>query len=355
MNTYNNNNSLCWCIPSKGFQTTKNKIIQKEVYNFGFNSYNFYNSYQLSRFKISNNNIIAIGTCNGNLKIMDDINTYIESSNNNINNNYYSQTILPKLVFNKLHYGSIFDLNFTPNNAILGTSSNDRTINIINIQKWLQKYCCNYYDNIPIKIDHTFETEHSTKCLDFVNNFSMLTAENNVLKLYDLTKSQIISEYCQHTKTVTCIRSDLNIYFSGSKDRKLIIWSINDKKPLKIIDTYPAKIKCMDVIKYPCDYNIICGYNDSALICYSLAKECVLWQSVVHKSSIQSVNISKDGKLCLSSSIDGIISVNNTENGELICILNDINGNIHSEWNPNYSYFMSTDKEGNIKSWQYTI
>lgn len=134
-----------------------------------------------------------------------------------------------------------------------------------------------------------------------------------------------------------------------------MVWDPKQETPTKVISRYPSRVNDIKLIKHPSDYYVIAGYEDSAIICYSLARGCIVWQCVTHKTSCNSLSISTDNKLCIAASIGGQMTINNCKTGELLSHLYEKQGNVTVDWNPKQAMFAGVTHKGILKLWNCNI
>lgn len=345
----NEKRHISWCLPKEEFETSTKQIEEIGLEGYGFKREHFYDAHELIRsiaFDPSGS-CLCIGSGKGQLEIFDTMNEEINKE----------ETLFPKFVGHQYHQKSILDIAYSLDGGCIATSSNDKTVQLIDIRNLSCKYRASYYHNIEIKPQHILQNENSIKCLHFPSCLQLLTGESGQcnMKIWDLTKHKVSACWSEHTNSITAIQSNDDIIVSGGIDKKIVVWDPKQESPVKIIKRYPSRVNDIKLIKYPSDYYVIAAYEDSAIICYSLAKGNIVWQCVTHQTSCNKLSLSTDDKLIAASSIGGQITINTAQTGKLLSSLYEKQGNVTIEWNPKQAMFANATHKGHINLWHCNL
>jgi WD40 repeat protein/class 3 adenylate cyclase len=141
--------------------------------------------------------------------------------------------------------------------------------------------------------------------------------------LYDPTQERIIRKYEEHKERILNIRlsSMKDKFLTASKDRKIILWDLNNTKPLMVIPGHKGAVT--DCAFTPDDRFAVSSSEDKTAKLWRLDNQrnkgfydITVTQDGVYNSRV--CRFSKDGRLFLSGDSQGNISIWDTSSGHLL-------------------------------------
>jgi WD40 repeat protein len=152
-----------------------------------------------------------------------------------------------------------------------------------------------------------------------------------------------------HTDAVLAIAisPDSTTLVSGSADKTIRIWNLQTGEPLYTINQHLAAVNTLAITAD--NQTLISGSTDSTIKFWNLHTGELRYTWYQHSTAISAIAIHPDGKIIASSSQDGIIKLWNLETGEL---LETISGFSPLAFSPDGKILISGGKAGTLKIWR---
>lgn len=202
-------------------------------------------------------------------------------------------------------------------------------------------------------------------------NIKFITcATDGSLKMWDNQMNDVcLLDQHIHTRSVTCIESFSNTFFTGSQDLSLKVWELNYPNDfhktysLELIDElkgHKEAITCLQISRDSPDVILIfSGSRDKTIKIWKkiddLQYQCIQTLKS-HKSTVTSLKISTRANCLISGSVDKTIKIWNKQEDKFMCIqtLSNHSGTITSFVVDPYNWiFYSTALDGKIIGWKY--
>lgn len=201
--------------------------------------------------------------------------------------------------------------------------------------------------------------EHSDRvnCLAISYDGKMLVSGSAdlTIKLWDLEKRKLIQtfgdRFTRHLREVlsVAISPDGKILISSSADKTVKFWDIYSGKELYTFTDYKAEILSIAINYNNKVFSSIAGNN---LKIRNINNGKII-ASIFLKSDILSQSFSPDGKILVTASCDGTISLWNVDTGELIHTLTGHIDKVTSvDFSSNDKTIVSGSWDGTIKLWR---
>lgn len=204
--------------------------------------------------------------------------------------------------------------------------------------------------------------------------------------------SYLIHTFKKHSEPINSvdIHPEKKLLVTGSKDRKIIVWDIQTKKELLIIDDNNAEIQSVafspdgkyllgsvrNIIKvwtvggeyinsmkghatavWSIDFNttgdkMVTGSFDRSFRLWNFSDLTEIFEYKGHSKSVLSIAFHPNGKIIASASLDETIRLWSIEQNQMIATLKGHSGNIYSiDFSPSGKYLLSASLDNTIKLW----
>ena len=292
----------------------------------------------------SNGKILSLGTNSKSLKLYDfsPINDKFLYRNNSSQNDFISL----KLLFEKHnhHAGSIYCLDFSPNDKLIATGSNDKTIKIFVVPDFNE----NMNEVLELAILDQKGTIRSVLFPPTDNNFIFSGGSNdNNINMWDTESGKKINSLIGHKECINSLKfsvdenSDVKLLGSCGNDNIICFHDYRTNNPVKKIE-----------IKNHGEINDISFTNDGYIVLYSTIKETVVREIKASEKEIRAVNISKDGKFLMIASFDKKISIFDINDDlKLVKYLEHDDRAVNCKWHPDKPIISSSSADNTVRIW----
>jgi len=142
---------------------------------------------------------------------------------------------------------------------------------------------------------------------------------DGTLRVWDLDAREVVrTSQRAHSGPVRCIGADWSTRraLSSSKDKKVILWSIDSGEPLRVLNGHAAAVLCV-AAAWTSD-RAVSGGLDGTLHLWDLAKAVTLMTMTGHQGAIWCVDMEWTSRLALTGSADQDVRLWNLESGACI-------------------------------------
>ena len=211
---------------------------------------------------------------------------------------------------------------------IIATGGLDKTVRIWNLKK-----------NECIKILNGHQD--CVTGLTFLKEDNLISSsDDHSLRLWCLTNFVGIKKYSEHTDSVSCVttfkgdNSQLfclkseqymnNLFFSGSWDKTIKIWSIKSTKSIATLIAHSSPVRCMAFKFNEKEKNwlLLSGGNGQEIIVWDLFKLSPIQKLDAHTAALSGINVLRNNKI-ISASLDRFIKIWNNDLTDCIKIKAD--------------------------------
>ena len=300
----------------------------------------------------SNGKILSLGTNSKSLKLYDfsPINDKFLYRNNSSQNDFISL----KLLFEKHnhHAGSIYCLDFSPNDKLIATGSNDKTIKIFVVPDFNE----NMNEVLELAILDQKGTIRSVLFPPTDNNFIFSGGSNdNNINMWDTESGKKINSLIGHKECINSLKfsvdenSDVKLLGSCGNDNIICFHDYRTNNPVKKIEI--KNHGEINDISFTNDY--VCSvHNDGYIVLYSTIKETVVREIKASEKEIRAVNISKDGKFLMIASFDKKISIFDINDDlKLVKYLEHDDRAVNCKWHPDKPIISSSSADNTVRIW----
>ena len=300
----------------------------------------------------SNGKILSLGTNSKSLKLYDfsPINDKFLYRNNSSQNDFISL----KLLFEKHnhHAGSIYCLDFSPNDKLIATGSNDKTIKIIVVPDFNE----NMNEVLELAILDQKGTIRSVLFPPTDNNFIFSGGSNdNNINMWDTESGKKINSLIGHKECINSLKfsvdenSNVKLLGSCGNDNIICFHDYRTNNPVKKIEI--KNHGEINDISFTNDY--VCSvHNDGYIVLYSTIKETVVREIKASEKEIRAVNISKDGKFLMIASFDKKISIFDINDDlKLVKYLEHDDRAVNCKWHPDKPIISSSSADNTVRIW----
>ena len=300
----------------------------------------------------SNGKILSLGTNSKSLKLYDfsPINDKFLYRNNSSQNDFISL----KLLFEKHnhHAGSIYCLDFSPNDKLIATGSNDKTIKIFVVPDFNE----NMNKVLELAILDQKGTIRSVLFPPTDNNFIFSGGSNdNNINMWDTESGKKINSLIGHKECINSLKfsvdenSDVKLLGSCGNDNIICFHDYRTNNPVKKIEI--KNHGEINDISFTNDY--VCSvHNDGYIVLYSTIKETVVREIKASEKEIRAVNISKDGKFLMIASFDKKISIFDINDDlKLVKYLEHDDRAVNCKWHPDKPIISSSSADNTVRIW----
>ena len=300
----------------------------------------------------SNGKILSLGTNSKSLKLYDfsPINDKFLYRNNSSQNDFISL----KLLFEKHnhHAGSIYCLDFSPNDKLIATGSNDKTIKIFVVPDFNE----NMNEVLELAILDQKGTIRSVLFPPTDNNFIFSGGSNdNNINMWDTESGKKINSLIGHKECINSLKfsvdenSDVKLLGSCGNDNIICFHDYRTNNPVKKIEI--KNHGEINDISFTNDY--VCSvHNDGYIVLYSTIKETVVREIKASEKEIRAVNLSKDGKFLMIASFDKKISIFDINDDlKLVKYLEHDDRAVNCKWHPDKPIISSSSADNTVRIW----
>jgi WD40 repeat protein/energy-coupling factor transporter ATP-binding protein EcfA2 len=229
--------------------------------------------------------------------------------------NALQQTVYWMKESNRLeeHQSPVYSVRFSPNNRIIASAGNDRSIIL-----WNRKG--------QIIAKRLVGHKEKVNSIDFSRNGNILASassdgtiklwnlkdveESNTTKSKKITSFQTLTGKYGHTKKVNSVSFNANgeILASGSSDGNIKLWKTSNGKLIKTFPRLPKNAE-IQTINFNKDGTVIAsGSNDGIVRLWNLNGQ-VVKSFANHNNEVVDVDFSHDGKLLASAGFDNKVNI----------------------------------------------
>ena len=300
----------------------------------------------------SNGNILSLGTNSKSLKFYDF--SPINDKFLRHNNSSQDEFINLKLLFEKHnhHAGSIYCLDFSPNDKLIATGSNDKTIKIFVVPDFNE----NMKEVLELAILDQKGTVRSVIFPPTENNFvfSGGSGDNNI-NMWDTDSGKKINSLTGQKECINSLKfsvdenASVKLLGSCGNDNIICFHDYRTNNPVKTIEI--KNHGEINDISFTNDY--ICSvHNDGYITLYSNLKESVVKEFKASEKEIRTVNISKDGKFLMTASFDKKISIFDINDDlKLVKYLEHDDRAVNCKWHPDKPIIASSSADNTVRIW----
>lgn len=300
----------------------------------------------------SNGKILSIGTNSKSLKLYDF--TPINEKFLRHNNSSSDEFISLKLLFEKPnhHAGSVYCLDFSPNDKLIATGSNDKMIKIFVIPDFSNKMT----EILELAIPDQKGTVRSVIFPPTEDNFffSGGSADKNI-NMWDTESGKRINTLIGHEKDINSLKfsvdenTQIKLIGSCGIDNNILFHDYRTNSAVKEVKiTNHGEI---NDITFSNDF--ICSvHNDGFLCLYSNIKQSLIGEYKISNKEIRTVNFSKDGKFLMTASFDNKISIFDINNEmKLVKSLEHDDRAVNCRWHPDKPIIASSSADKTARIW----
>ena len=300
-----------------------------------------------------NGKILTIGTNSKSLKLYDftPINDKFLMHNNNSSSDEF---ISLKLLFEKPnhHAGSIYCLDFSPNDKLIATGSNDKMIKIFVIPDFNE----NMKEILELAIPDQKGTIRSVIFPPTEDNFVFSGGSGfNGINMWDTESGKRINSLMGHKESINSLKFSVDdnnsdkLLGSCGNDNLVCFHDYRTNNPTKTIE-----IKNHGEINDICFTNdYICTvHNDGYINLYNNIKETIVKEFKGSDKEIRAVNFSKDGKFLITASFDKKISIFDVNDDlKLVKYLEHDDRAVNCKWHPDKPIIVSSSADNTARIW----
>ena len=300
----------------------------------------------------SNGKILSLGTNSKSLKLYD-----FEPINDKFlrhNNSSQDEFISLKLLFEKPnhHAGSVYCLDFSPNDKLIATGSNDKTIKIFVVPDFFE----NMKEVLELAIPDQKGTIRSIIFPPTENNFVFSGGSGDMnINMWDTETGKKINSFTGHKECINSLKfsvdENANEKLLGSCGNNNII-CFHDYKTSNPVKTVEIKNHGeINDISFSNDY--ICSvHNDGFITLYNNINEKVVKEIKVSEKEIRACNFSKDGKFLMTASFDKKISIFDiNDDMKLVKFLEHDDRAVNCKWHPDKPIIASSSADNTARIW----
>ena len=349
----------------KNKKMEQNIMVSKNIIHKIESSYDLY-SYDPSSFSLdsllvdshairaisfsNNGKILSLGTNSKSLKLYD-----FSPINNKflLRNNTSSES--PKLLFEKPnhHAGSIYCLDFSSNDKLIATGSNDKMVKIFVIPDFSQKMT----EILELAIPDQHGTVRTVIFPRVDENyvFSGGNGDKNIY-MWDTDSGKRINSLIGHEKDINSLKfsidenSQVKLLGSCGMDKNICFHDYRTNNPVKSyqIENHGE----INDITFSNDF--ICSVHNDGYICLfnNNVTDKIIKEFKVSNKELRAVNFSKDGKFLMTASFDNKISIFDINNEmKLVKSLKHEDRAVNCKWHPDKPIIVSSSADNTAIIW----
>ena len=300
----------------------------------------------------SSGKILSLGTNSKSLKLYDfnPINEKFLRHGNSSQDEFVSL----KLLFEKPnhHAGSIYCLDFSPNDKLIATGSNDKMIKIFVVPDFSQ----NMKEVLELAILDQKGTVRSVIFPPTENNFvfSGGSGDSNI-NMWDTETGKKINSLTGQKESINSLKfsvdenASVKLLGSCGNDNLICFHDYRTNNPVKTVEI--KNHGEINDISFTNDY--ICSvHNDGYITLYSNLKGSVVKEIKASDKEIRAVNISKDGKFLMTASFDKKVSIFDINDDlKLVKYLEHDDRAVNCKWHPDKPIIVSSSADNTVRIW----
>ena len=300
----------------------------------------------------SSGKILSLGTNSKSLKLYDF--TPINDKFLLHNNSSQDEFISLKLLFEKPnhHSGSIYCLDFSPNDKLIATGSNDKTIKIFVVPDFFE----NMKEVLELAIPDQKGTIRSVIFPPTENNFVFSGGSNdNNINMWDTETGKKINSLIGQKECINSLKfsvdenASVKLLASCGNDPFICFHDYRTNNPVKKVEILNHGE--INDISFSNDY--ICSVHNDGYIClYSNLEEKLVKEIKISDKEIRACNFSKDGKFILTASFDKKISIFDiNDDMKLVKYLEHDDRAVNCKWHPDKPIIASSSADNTVRIW----
>ena len=300
----------------------------------------------------SNGKILSIGTNSKSLKLYDftPINDKFLLHNNSSQDKFISL----KLLFEKPnhHAGSIYCLDFSPNDKLIATGSNDKTIKIFVVPDFFE----NTKEVLELAILDQKGTVRSVIFPPTENNFVFSGGSgDNMVNMWDTETGKKINSLIGQKECINSLKfsvdenASVKLLGTCGNDNNIIFHDYRTNNPVRKVEILNHGE--INDISFSNDY--ICSVHNDGYIClYNNLEEKIVKEIKTSDKEIRACNFSKDGKFLMTASFDKKISIFDiNDDMKLVKYLEHDDRAVNCKWHPDKPIIASSSADNTVRIW----
>ena len=290
--------------------------------------------------------MLAIGTNSQCLKLYD-----FSQINNLFVNRTKEKIISLPLLFEKQnhHNGSIYCLDWSKNEKIIATGSNDKMIKIFVVPDLSTKPTEFLELAIPDQRGTVRTILFNPEDESYLISGGSMDSNINV---WDTESGGKIQSLLGHNGDIHTLKFSIDnngILGSTAKDKKINFYDLKTDKPIFFIDANNHGE--INDITFTNDY-ICAGFVDGYINVYSNVNKCLIKEYKASETEIRALNFSLDGKYLLCASFDSKLRIFDFNNElKLVKTLEHDDKVVNCKWHPDKPIFISTSRDKTARIW----
>ena len=300
----------------------------------------------------SNGKILSIGTNSKSLKLYDF--TPINDKFLLHNNSSQDEFISLKLLFEKPnhHAGSIYCLDFSPNDKLIATGSNDKTIKIFVVPDFFE----NTKEVLELAILDQKGTVRSVIFPPTENNFVFSGGSgDNMVNMWDTETGKKINSLIGQKECINSLKfsvdenASVKLLGTCGNDNNIIFHDYRTNNPVRKVEILNHGE--INDISFSNDY--ICSVHNDGYIClYNNLEEKIVKEIKTSDKEIRACNFSKDGKFLMTASFDKKISIFDiNDDMKLVKYLEHNDRAVNCKWHPDKPIIASSSADNTVRIW----
>ena len=300
----------------------------------------------------SNGKILSIGTNSKSLKLYDF--TPINDKFLLHNNSSQDEFISLKLLFEKPnhHAGSIYCLDFSPNDKLIATGSNDKTIKIFVVPDFFE----NTKEVLELAILDQKGTVRSVIFPPTENNFVFSGGSgDNMVNMWDTETGKKINSLIGQKECINSLKfsvdenASVKLLGTCGNDNNIIFHDYRTNNPVRKVEILNHGE--INDISFSNDY--ICSVHNDGYIClYNNLEEKIVKEIKTSDKEIRACNFSKDGKFLMTASFDKKISIFDiNDDMKLVKYLEHDDRAVNCKWHPDKPIIASSSADNTVRIW----
>lgn len=236
----------------------------------------------------------------------------------------------------KGHHAGVWTVRFSPNSKIIASGSSDNTIKLWKLNGTLLKTLKGHQAGV---YDLAFSRDGQTL---------VSSSEDQTLKLWKIDGT-LLNTLKGHQGTVVSLVFSPNGQFiaSAGEDQTIKIWTIQGK----LLNTIKGHGGTIVGLAFSPDSNVIASASDDTTV-KLWTKEGKLLQTYMHDASVFAVTFSPNGEEIITAGADGLVKIWKKE-GNLVQTLEGHQGPVWSvDLSPNAEILASASDDKTVKLWK---
>ena len=300
-----------------------------------------------------NGKILSIGTNSKSLKLYDfsPINEKFLRHNNSSSDEFISL----KLLFEKPnhHAGSIYCLDFSSNDKLIATGSNDKMIKIFVVPDFSSKTT----EILELAIPDQHGTVRSVIFPPIEDNYFFSGGSfDNDINMWDTESGKRINTLKGHEKDINSLKfsvdenNQLKLLGSCGIDNNVCFHDYRTNNPVKKVQI--SNHGEINDITFSNDF--ICSVHNDGYICLynNNISQNIVKEFKASNKELRSINFSKDGKFLLTASFDKRISIFDiNDEMKLVKSLEHDDRAVNCKWHPDKPVIASSSADKTVRIW----